>query len=260
VSITSTGLEIHDARPWKFGPCNHGNQRLSRDLATTTNWSMRGGPKEEGLRRRRRTLQVLDALLVPRDPRGIVLLCGFVASGAFGLVALLSSPGDPIGFAYLAVAVVGYFYIQTRGLTTFLWLLVAAGGAAAGLAGGPAGWIEFALGLGLAVVALTPLPDELRSRPDAPTQVAISPSRNGGGRGLGLDTFDSSRKVEDSAVRTSTKVEVGDSGNGAAQHTVEVPRRVIRVPIAIKAIGRLRLLVNDRDMTKRLNELPKWSR
>jgi hypothetical protein len=257
MSITRTrGLEIHEARPWKFGPCNHGNQRLSRDLATTTHWSMRGGPKEEGLRRRR-TLQVLDALLVPKDPRGIVLLCGFVASGAFGLVALLSPPGDPIGFAYLAVAVVGYFYIQTRGLTTFLWLLVAAGGAAAGLAGGPAGWIEFALGLGLAVVALTPLPDELRSRPDAPTQVVVSPSRNGGGRGLGLDTFDSSRKVEDSAVRTSTEVEVGDSGNGAAQHTVEVLRPVIRAPIAIKAIGRLRLLVNDRDVTKRLNEQPR---
>jgi hypothetical protein len=99
---------------------------------------MRGGPKEEGLRRRR-TLQVLDALLVPRDPRGIVLLCGFVASAAFGLVALLSPPGDPIGFAYLAVAVVGYFFIQTRGLTTFIWLVVAAGGAVAALAGGPAG-------------------------------------------------------------------------------------------------------------------------
>jgi DNA-binding SARP family transcriptional activator len=261
MSVTRTlNLEIHEAWPWKFASSKHGNQRLLADLATTTYGSMRGGPKEEGLRRRR-TLQVLDALLVPRDPRGIVLLCGFVASGAFGLVALLSPPGDPIGFAYLAVAVVGYFYIQTRGLTTFLWLLVAAGGAAAGLAGGPAGWIEFALGLGLAVVALTPLPDEVRGRPNrgdaAPAGVVISHSRNGGGRGLGLDTFDSSRKVEDSPVRTSAKAELGGSDNGAAQHTVEVPWPVIRAPIAIKAIGRLRLLVNDRNVTKRLSEQPR---
>jgi len=220
---------------------------------------MRGGPKEEGLRRRR-TLQVLDALLVPRDPRGIVLLCGFVAS-AFGLVALLSPPGDPIGFGYLAVAVIGYFFIQTRGLTTFLWLLVAAGGAAAALAGGPAGWIEFALGLALAVVALTPLPDEFRSRPnvavEAPTRAPTSPSSNGGGRGLSLDTFDSSRKVEDSPVRSSAKAEVGGAGNGASQHALDVLKPVNRIPIAIKAIGRLRLLVNDRDVTKRLNEQPR---
>ncbi|HAF20609.1 MAG TPA: hypothetical protein DCK96_12815, partial [Chloroflexi bacterium] len=202
-----------------------------------------------------------DALLVPRDPRGIVLLCGFVASAAFGLVALLSPPGDPIGFAYLAVAVVGYFFIQTRGLTTFIWLVVAAGGAVAALAGGPAGWVEFALGLALAVVALTPLPDEFRSRPDttieAPAGVVVSPSRNGGGRGLSKDTFDSSRKVEDSQVRTSTKAEVGSAGNGEIQQAADVLKRVDRTPIAIKAIGRLRLLVNDRDVTKRLHEQPR---
>jgi hypothetical protein len=190
-----------------------------------------------------------------------VLLCGFVASGAFGLIALLSPPGDPIGFAYLAVAVVGYFYIQTRGLTTFLWLLVATGGAAAGLAGGPAGWIEFALGLGLAVVALTPLPDGFRSLPDVgiegPDGVVSSPSRNGGGRGLSLDTFDSSRKVEDSPVRSSTKAEVAGAANGAVQHGAVVLGPTVHTPIAIKAIGRLRLLVNDRDVTKRLHEQPR---
>jgi hypothetical protein len=207
------------------------------------------------------TLQLLGRVLVPRDPRGIVLLCGFVASAAFGLVALLSPPGDPIGFAYLAVALVGYFFIQTRGLTTFLWLLVAGGGAAAALAGGPAGWIEFALGLALAVVALTPLPDEFRGQPklavEAPTQAPACPSSDGDARGLALDTFDSSRKVEDSPVRTSAKAEVDGAGNGAFQHPVDVHKPANRTPIAIKTIGRLCLLVNDRDVTKRLNEQPR---
>jgi hypothetical protein len=244
--IRTLNLEVHEARPWKIAPSNHGNSRLTEDLRAITDESMRGGPKEEGLRRRR-TLQVLDALLVPRDPRGIVLLCGFVASAAFGLVALLSPPGDPIGFAYLAVALVGYFFIQTRGLTTFLWLLVAGGGAAAALAGGPAGWIEFALGLALAVVALTPLPDEFRGQP----KLAVD------ARGLALDTFDSSRKVEDSPVRTSAKAEVDGAGNGAFQHPVDVHKPANRTPIAIKTIGRLCLLVNDRDVTKRLNEQPR---
>ncbi len=249
---------MQDARPWKFTTPNHGNQRLSGAVATTTHWSMQGGPREEGLGRQG-TLRLLDWLLVPSDPRGIVLLCGYLASAAFGLVALVNPPGDPIGFAYVAVAVVGYFYIQTRGLTTFLWLLVAAGGAAAWLAGGPAGWIEFVIGLGLAVVALTPLPDEERSRPSPAVQTSItavtSSSRNGGGRGLSLDTFDSSRKVEDSPVRSSAEAEVG--GNGAAQDNADVQLAQVRSPLAIKGIGRLRLLVNERDVTARLNEQPR---
>src|SRR5207245_570827 len=85
------------------------------------------GPEEEGLACGEGQVQVLDTLGVPRDPRGIVLLCGYVASAAFGFVALLSPTSDPIGFAYLAVAVVGYLFIQNRGLTTFPWLFVAAG-------------------------------------------------------------------------------------------------------------------------------------
>jgi len=253
---------MQDARPWKFTTPNHGNQRLSGALATATHWSMQGGPREEGLGRQG-TLRLLDWLLVPSDPRGIVLLCGYLASVAFGLVALVNPPGDPIGFAYLAVAVVGYFYIQTRGLTTFLWLLVAAAGAAAWLAGGPAGWIEFAIGLGLAVVALTPLPEQDRRRPSPAVQSSItavtSASQNGGGRGLSLDTFDSSRKVEDSPVRSSAEPEVGGNGNGngAAQDNADVKPTQVRSPIAIKAIGRLRLLVNERDVTARLNEQPR---
>ncbi|MDQ6879867.1 MAG: transposase, partial [Candidatus Dormibacteraeota bacterium] len=119
---------------------------------------------------------MLDALLVPRDPRGIVLLCGYVASTAFGLIALLSPPGDPIGWAYIGVAAIGYLFIQTRGLTTFLWLLFAAGGAAVILAGEASGWVECLLGVALAVVAVTPPPAEYRE-PVYPAVEAIKTAR-----------------------------------------------------------------------------------
>ena len=39
---------------------------------------------------------VLETLGVPKDPRGIVLLCGYVAACALGLIALLTPPSDPI--------------------------------------------------------------------------------------------------------------------------------------------------------------------
>jgi hypothetical protein len=98
--------------------------------------TVREGPREEGgLGSRGETPRVLDTLLIPTDPRGIILLCGFVVAAVFGAMALLNPPGDPIGLVYIVVAVLGYFFIQTRGLTTFLWLLVAAGGAAVALAG-----------------------------------------------------------------------------------------------------------------------------
>src|SRR5438128_872073 len=91
-------------------------------------------PMRRGLACGKGSGQVLDSLGVPRDARGIVLLCGYVASAAFGLIDLLSRPGDSIGWAYIGVAAIGYFFIQTRGLTAFLWLLFAAGGAAVLLA------------------------------------------------------------------------------------------------------------------------------
>jgi hypothetical protein len=125
-----------------------------------------------------------------------VLLCGYVAACAVGLIALLTPPNDPIGWAYIALAAVGYFFIQTRGLTTFLWLLVAAGGAAIALAGGLSGWVEFGLGLALAIVGLVPVPSAYRfprSNPDHQLRPEAAPSTNG----------DSSR-FDDVAERSTT--------------------------------------------------------
>src|SRR5438445_5584811 len=257
------GLEIHGWGPWKSMRPRHGLRGCTASFAPATTMSNAvAGPEEEGLSCGEGQVQVLDTLGVPRDPRGIVLLCGFVASAAFGFVALLSPASDPIGFAYLAVAVVGYLFIQTRGLTTFLWLLVAAGGAAAVIAGGAGGWVEFIIGLALAVVALTPPPGDSqnlsgahRQRHDSP---GTSPVLNGAGGGLSVDSFQSSRKVEDSPTRTSGKAEVGTAGNGMRQLSTEpaVPGSK-RSQIAIKSIGRLRLIADGRDVTLRLNEQPR---
>ena len=265
MSVTcALGPENHDRRPWKLTRPSYGFRGYARPLpATTTLSNAVAGPEEEGLGCGEGPVQLLDTIGLPKDPRGIVLLCGFVAAAAFGLVALLNPPSDPIGFAYLAVAVVGYFFIQTRGLTTFLWLLVAAAGVAAVLAGGAGGWVELVIGLALAVVALTPLPAEHGNQPAdglfVSARALSSPIRSGdAGRGLSVDSFQSSRKVEDSLTRTSGKAEVGASGNGAQGHpTALAEPGSKRSKIAIKTIGRLRLTADDRDVTLRLNEQPR---
>jgi hypothetical protein len=138
---------------------------------------MREGPRKEGLVAREETGRLLDTLLVPRDARGIILLCGFIGCAAFGLGAILTPPSDPIGWAYLVGAVLGYFYIQTRGLTTFLWLVVAAGGVAVALAGAASGWVMFGLGIALAAISLLPLPAEYRDAAvlPPPTGPVLSP-------------------------------------------------------------------------------------
>jgi hypothetical protein len=155
----------------------YGNQRYTQGIAGLRPVPMRQGPREEGLAARETTLRLLDTLLIPRDARGIILLCGFIGCAAFGLGAILTPPTDPIGWAYLGGAVLGYFYIQTRGLTTFLWLLVAAGGVAVALAGAASGWVMFGLGIALAAVSLMPLPAEYRdaAAPPPPTHPTLPP-------------------------------------------------------------------------------------
>src|ERR1700731_3707824 len=80
--------------------------------------------RRRGFRLRERSIQLLKTLGVPPDPRGIVLACGFIAAALFGLFAILTPPGDPIGWAYVGLAVVGYLFVQARIVTTGLWLLV----------------------------------------------------------------------------------------------------------------------------------------
>jgi len=200
------------------------------------------GPLEGGSASRKGPQQVLETLGVPRDRRGIVLLCGYIAACAVGLIALLTPPDDPIGWAYIALAAVGYFFIQTRGLTTFLWLLVAAGGAAIALAGGPSGWVEFGLGLALAVVGLTPVPSAYRFP-------RFAPDRQLGPEAARSTNGDSSRFLEVSPTRTSRKVEEPEA------HAVDTGRAADG-RLRIHSIGRLRLFSGTDDLASSLEDKP----
>src|SRR5258708_9808186 len=112
-------------RGWELMIANHGKLGFTDAIEAATDKAKMGSdPREEGLGRRRRA--VLDALLVPRDARGIVLACGFVATAALGVSALLV--GDPIGYGYLVGAAIGYFFLQTRLVPPVLWLLISLGG------------------------------------------------------------------------------------------------------------------------------------
>ncbi|MHB8614116.1 MAG: AfsR/SARP family transcriptional regulator [Candidatus Dormibacteraceae bacterium] len=160
-------------------------------------------------------------LLVPTDPRGIVLLCGFVAAILFGLLALLTPPGDPIGWAYILLGVVGYFYIQTRIFTTFVWLLVAAGGAAVASAGNPSGWVETGLGLVLAAASVLPVPSAYREQSPKQATALVSP-------------------------RAETRP--------TAHSNASVTPQVGAARVVIRTIGGLRIEVGGQDITHRLSE------
>jgi Bacterial transcriptional activator domain len=217
---------------------------------TLTPVAMREGPRKEGLGSGGGTLRVLDTLLIPTDPRGIVLLCGFAAAAAVGVMALVTPPGDPIGWMYLTIAVLGYFFIQTRGLTTFLWLLVAIAGLAIALAGNPSGWVEFGLGVGLAAVALAPLRAAQRSQPPNDTELSLETA--------GLPRLQStlnghtSAFLEDSPPRTSTKVEESEASRGAPAVGAVPPTE----RLTIRSIGPLRLTAGERDLAPDLEDRP----
>jgi len=192
--------------------------------------------------------QFLTTLGVPRDPRGIVLACGFAGAGAVG-VGVLLPPGDPIGFAYLGAAVLGYFFLQTRFLPTFLWLLIAAYGALGGVGGAAGGWVECGLGLLLAAVAAIPTPVD--STPEKPLAAATQ-------------TIESSHQNGQSAVaETSAPVEVPlpairetsasleESPSVGAGQVLERQGR-----LAIRSIGTLQIRAAGQDMTRGLEDKP----
>lgn len=229
---------------------NHGKSGFPNgSRGTTPEANMGPSPREEGLGRRRGSM--LDALHVPRDARGIVLACGFVAVGALGISALLLD--DPLGYGYLVAAAMGYFFLQTRLVPSALWLLISFGGAAGATAGNSSDWIVCGLGLLLAAVALLPVPADFREARDGPIP-------------------DSSGKVEISQMRTSTIAE--DPGTNSEPPLSDVllaigrsnepelltenPGRPAQSPgVLIRAIGRLRIEINGRDLTQRLNEQPR---
>jgi DNA-binding SARP family transcriptional activator/uncharacterized membrane protein YtjA (UPF0391 family) len=183
-------------------------------------------PLVEGLGRRRSRSQLLDALLVPRDARGIVLACGFVAVAALGVSAVVL--GDPIGYGYLAGAAVGYFFLQTRLVPTVLWLLVSFGGVAGATAGNDSEWVVFGLGLLLAVVSLLP------------------PAEPGGHEG--------SRKLEPPTTNDEFAARLDAAPAADSSRNLELRRSR---PVAIRTMGRLRVQVNGLDVSARLHEQPR---
>src|SRR5260370_12140832 len=260
----SSALEIHEYGAWNSTIPNHGNGGYPRRFARSTTITTVGGPGEEGPGLREGSARLLQTLGVPRDARGIVLLCGFAASAAFGLMALLTAPSDPVGYGYLVLAVIGYFFIQTRGLTTFLWLLVAAGGLVVGSAGNASGWVELGIGLALAVVALPRLPAEFGRKPTSAKssgKVAVDPpSTRSTGTGLSVDSFRSSGKVEVSPIQTSATAEVGASDSQRTTIQLGDVARLVG-PRASKArirpMGRLQIELRGREVTERLREQPR---
>lgn len=116
--------------------------------------------------------QLLDLAGVPRDPRGIVLGCGFAGAAGVGLVAILND--DLIGWAYLVVALIGYLFLQTRLIPVSVWLLVAAGGIWGTWAGASGAMVEAGFGLILVLVAVQPVADEWGPEEDTKPQPNLS--------------------------------------------------------------------------------------
>jgi hypothetical protein len=216
---------------WKLMTPNHGISGWSRALASDTCSAGGAGPEEAGFRLRERSIQLLKALGVPTDPRGIVLACGFMAAALFGLFAILTPPGDPIGWAYVGLAVVGYLFVQARIVTTGLWLLVAAGGAAVAAAGNTSGWLEAVVGVALAGISLIPPPAEYRN----PSSQSRDLSQNG----------HSSSPIEVSPIQSSTEVEVSPSADRAngTSGTAEAH-------VTVRCLGRLQIEAGGREVSR----------
>ena len=235
------GLGIHESKQWKSLSRDHGNRRCTSESDRDTSvLGKEGGPRKEGSGSRPGSLVMLDALLVPRDTRGIVLLCGLVMAAALGIGAVLVS--DPIGYAFLAGAAIGYLFLQTRMLPALIFLSVAVYGAAGGLAGGAVDWVECGVALLLTLVALFPVPEIYRDdpsqpRPDEPTTPALALIPANG---------QTSAFLELSPTRTSAK----------AENPVSAAPEALNHRLVIHSIGQLRLLSSSGDLATDLEDKP----
>ena len=252
--------EIHEGQPWNFRWRKDGNcAYAARPLASITVSNAGEGPEEEGLVCGGKFSRLLETLGVPRDPRGIVLACGFFAAAALGIGALLVH--DPIGYGFLAAAAVGYFFLQTRLLPTMLWLSIAAYGAVGAAAGNPTDWIESGLGLLLATVALIPVPAIYRTQAlPAGTPFQRPPAV------LGPRNGETSAFPEVSPTRSSAIAEVGDpvtlqtsakveESNGDRRADVG-PTTGDKGRLVIHSIGPLRLIGSSGDLAPQLEDRP----
>jgi DNA-binding SARP family transcriptional activator len=224
-----------------------------------------GVPEEVGPEWVRGSRQLLDKLLVPRDPRGIVLACGFVAAAALGISALVF--GDPLGYAYLAGAAIGYFFLQTRLVPTTLWLLISFGGAAGALAGNTSDWIVCGLALLLAFVSLVHIPATYSgvSKPEAaaselrPLRAAATYGFHNGiipesSRILEVPVAAGDEPAPSSAITVGDQISVVEAAGASISRPFVTPRAA---HVLIRTMGRLRIEVNGRDLTSRFNQQPR---
>jgi DNA-binding SARP family transcriptional activator len=211
-------------------------------------------PREEGFGRRAGSVDLTDKLLIPKDPRGIVLACGFAALAAFGINALVS--GDWIGFGYLLGAVIGYVFLQTRLVPTILWLAVAVGGFVGATAGNASAWIVVGFGAVLTVVSLL-RPSEVEERRSSrnlevragqpeTAPLPASPVEQTSSGNLELVG------TETSANGTGSAADPMDPAGGAVPSAESTRHR-----IALRAIGTLCIEVDGRDQTRRLRDQPR---
>ena len=164
-------------RPGKFMRPKHGFPGCTPGSIALTPVFGAVGPRRAGSGLREGTPEVLDVPGIPRDARGIVLLCGFAAAAVLGIAAILV--GDPIGIGFIGIALVGYYFNQTRLVPFVLWLVVAAYGALGALAGNAVDWIEFVTGLTLAGVSLAPVRSPGQLTPSVHVDAQPQGSSNG---------------------------------------------------------------------------------
>jgi DNA-binding SARP family transcriptional activator len=213
---------------------------------------MEPSPREEGFGPRAGAFDIRNALLIPRDPRGIVLACGFVALAALGTDALLVA-GDWIGFALLVTAVVGYLFIRTRLVPVVLWAAVAAYGVLAAISGNASDWLVVGLAGLLVVVALFPPVDWT----EEPTSRNLEVSGSAAERKLQrakASADQSSRNLEVAEVArpngSNPKMEPEDA-SAAGDHVQNRHRAYLRT------IGSLQLELGGRDRLQRVRQQPR---
>src|SRR5258708_9774239 len=98
-------------RGWELMIANHGKLGFTDAIEAATDKAKMGSdPREEGLGWRRRA--VLDALLLPRDARGIVLPCGLLAAASPLVRVVPFLP--PLAYPLLPGAPPACFLLSTR--------------------------------------------------------------------------------------------------------------------------------------------------
>lgn len=207
---------------------------------------MEPSPREEGFGRRAGSFDIRNVLLIPRDPRGIVLVCGLVVLAAFGAYALLAA-GDPIGFAFIVAAAAGYLFVRSRFVPIVVWAVVAAYGILAATAGNPSAWLVAGLAVVLLLVAVFPPVDWTESSASTSRELVVA-----------------SVPVVPPAVVTETsgtlEVPEGSAPNGSHQASgqpIELQAAVAPVGsphLSLRTIGALELDVDGVDQTRRIHE------